>query len=77
MLEYNCKKNFDNAPLEEKPLLISGQKSWKRIPHLKQWHETSGKRYPESFPTTIKRERKPKSPARLTDVEWQKWPTKS
>ena len=52
-------------------------KRWKRIPHLKQWHESSGMRYPETVPTTIKRERKPKTTARLTNVEWQKSPTKS
>ena len=53
----------------EKPLLIWGQKRWKRIPHLKQWQETLGKRYPWTVPCVIKRKRKPKSPARLTDVE--------
>ena len=30
----------------EKPLLLCGQKRCKRIAHLKQWHECSGKRKP-------------------------------
>ena len=46
------KINFDDVPRQiqktaEKPLLICDQKRWKkRIPYLKQWNETSGKRYP-------------------------------
>ena len=36
-----------------------------------------GEEVPLEIPTTIKRERQPKSPTRLTDEEWEKLPAKN
>lgn len=65
MLQYNCWKNFNNAPRQirrttVKPLLLCGQKRWKRKVNVKQRFLTRGEEVPWTVPENNNKTRKKK-----------------